>query len=122
MYASLKEIVSLCNPFCVRDGTYNSVRGLKLDMADVVRHLFSVCLLNNLKQKQGFTEREHRAELWLAIFLGFKGAEVNAWYDDGCKEFFQKHPNLDRKGINSYIRNCGLGFYHGCLKRKLLKC
>lgn len=53
---------------------------------------------------------------------GIKGAEVNAWYDDGCKEFFQKHPNLDRKGINSYIRNCGLGFYHGCLKRKLHKC
>lgn len=50
---------------------------------------------------------------------GMKGADVNSWYNDGFKEFFFKHPNLNQRGINSYIRNCGLGFYHGCLKRKL---
>ena len=50
--------------------------------------------------------------------LGTKGSEVNAWYNDGCQQFFDKHPNLNRKGVASYIRSCGLGFYHGCLRRK----
>jgi len=50
---------------------------------------------------------------------GTKGSEVNAWYNEGLRDFFHKHPNLNKKGVSSYIRNCGLGFYHGSLKRKL---
>jgi len=49
---------------------------------------------------------------------GTKGSEVNGWYNEGCQRFFELHPNLNRKGVSSYIRSCGLGFYHGCLRRK----
>jgi len=43
-------------------------------------------------------------------------SSVNSWYYKKCEEFFERHPVLNREGVKGYVRNWGLGFYHGSLK------